>query len=157
MQLLQAQETIKSGESSFDQDLNNCKQGIVQRSIAKYMTSDTSSYSRKYPQCIKHDRDLALMIVMDLKPFSECNSPGLNLLLKGMNRQYNLPTRDTLKTNVIQPMYQETKDFIKKLLVPATDIALTCDIWSTLQGSTWCYVTVTCHLINENLICMNLC
>ena len=67
-----------------------------------------------------------------------------------MNRQYNLPTRDTLKTNVIQPMYQETKDVIKKLLVPATDIALTCDIWSTLQGSTWCYVTVTCHLINEN-------
>ena len=90
------------------------------------------------------------MIVKDLKPFSECNSPGLNLLLKGMNRQYNLPTRDTLKTNVIQPMYQETKDVIKKLLVPATDIALTCDIWSTLQGSTRCYVTVTCHLINEN-------
>ena len=47
-------------------------------------------------------------------------------------------------------MYQETKDVIKKLLVPATDIALTCDIWSTLQGSTRCYVTVTCHLINEN-------
>ena len=78
------------------------------------MTSDTSGYSRKHPQCIKHDRDLGLMIVMDLKPFSECNSPGLNLLLKGMNRQYNLPTRETLKTNVIQPMYQETKDVIKK-------------------------------------------
>ena len=33
-----------------------------------------------------------------------------------------------LKTNVIQPMYVETKEVIKKLLVPATDIALTCDI-----------------------------
>ena len=72
MQLLQAQEAIKSGESSFDQDLNNCKQGIVQRSIAKYTTSETCSYSRKHPQCIKHDRNQALMIVMDLKPFSEC-------------------------------------------------------------------------------------
>ena len=35
MQKLQAQESIKSGESSEDQDLNNCKKGIVQRSIAK--------------------------------------------------------------------------------------------------------------------------
>ena len=88
---------------------------------------------------------------MDLKPFSECENPGLNLLLKGMNRLYNMPSRETLKTNVIQPMYKETRDVIKKLLVPATNIALTCDIWTTLQGSTRCYITVTCHLIDENL------
>ena len=62
-----------------------------------------------------------------------------------------MPSRETLKTNVIQPMYKETRDVIKKLLVPATNIALTCDIWTTLQGSTRCNITVTCHLIDVNL------
>ena len=59
------------------------------------MTSDTCSYPRKHPMSVKHDRNLALMIIMDLKPFSECKNPGLNLLLKGMNKLYNMPSRDT--------------------------------------------------------------
>ena len=54
---------------------------------------------------IKHDRNLVLMLVRDLRPFSDCDSPGLSLFIKGMNKHYNLPSKETPMTNVIQPMH----------------------------------------------------
>ena len=49
-------------------------------------------------------------------------------------------------------MYEETKPAIKKILAPATDVALTCDNWTTLEGGTRSYLTVTCHLISEDFV-----
>ena len=89
------------------------------------------------------------MIIKDLSPFSDCNSPGLNMLAKSLNSHYNLPSKETLRTNVIILMYEETKQAIKELLAPATDV-LTCDNWTTLEGGTRSYITVTCHFISEN-------
>ena len=81
------------------------------------------------------------MNVKDLRPFSDCDFPGT---------KYNLPSRETLKTNIIQPTYEQTKLALKKLLAPSTDIAFTYNNWTTLQGGTRSYITFTCHLISEN-------
>ena len=74
------------------------------------------------------------------------------MFAKSLNGHYNLPSKETLKTNVIIPMYEETKQAIKKLLAPATDVALTCDNWTTLEGGTRSYLTVTCHFISEDFV-----
>ena len=83
------------------------------------------------------------MIVKDLRPFSDCDSPGLNMFAKSLNSHYNLPSKETLKTNVIIPIYEEIIKAIRILLAPATDVALTCDNWTTLEGGTRSYLTVT--------------
>ena len=90
---------------------------VVQRSIKKYTINDSNCVlSHRNPMTKRHDRHLGLWIVKDLKPFSDCDSPGLNMFSKSLNGHYNIPSKETLKTNVIIPMYEETKQAIKKIL-----------------------------------------
>ena len=129
---------------SENQKLDNCKRGVVHSNITEYTQKGSDCIlPHRNPMTKRHDRHLGLWIVKDLKPFSDCDSPGLNMFAKSLNGHYNLPSKETLKTNVIIPMYEETKQAIKKILAPATDVALTCDNWTTLEGGTRSYLTVT--------------
>ena len=124
-QSLESRESVNSSEV---QELDNCKRGVVQRSITKYTMKDRDCVlSRRNPMTKRHDRHLGLWIVKDLKPLSDCDSAALNMFAKSLNGHYNLPSKETLKTNIIIPMYEENKQAIKELLALATDVALTCD------------------------------
>ena len=88
------------------------------------------------------------MIIKDLKPLSECDSQALSDLLHGLDERYNMPSRETLRVNVLVPMWEETKKAIKNILFTVTDATFTTDAWtSDAQHS---YITVTCHIIDSD-------
>ena len=82
---LESREAVNCSE---DQELDNCKRGVVQRNITKYTEKGSDCiFSRRHPQTKKHDRYLGLMIVKDLRPFSDYDSPGLNMYAKSLSNQ----------------------------------------------------------------------
>ena len=79
-QSLESREAVNFSE---DQELDDCKRGVVQRSITKYTQKGSDCVlPRRNPMTKRHDRHLGLWIVKDLKPFSDCDSPGLNMIAK---------------------------------------------------------------------------
>ena len=65
-----------------------------------------------------------------------------------LSGRYNLPTRTYILNNVINPMFQETKEHIKKELKKYKNIGLTTDAWTSMVQQS--YITVTAHIIDED-------
>ena len=59
-----------------------------------------------------------------------------------------MPSPSTLRTNVLIPMFDDTKNIIKRLLDPINDIAFTTDAWSSRSDHS--YITVTAHALDSD-------
>ena len=71
----------------------------------------------------------------------------LGNFLTSLNSKYTLPSRGYLETNVLEPMYYETKQVVKNLLNKCKNIGLTADAWSSLNHKS--YITITAHFIDD--------
>ena len=96
----------------------------MDRKIAKFFISSTCSW-----------------VILENKHFA-------NLFTDLYEGRYNLPCRSYLNTNVISPMYEETKLAIKEELKKHTNIAITTDAWTSMTQQS--YITVTAHVIDED-------
>merc|ERR1712121_510372 len=96
----------------------------MDRKIAKFFISSTCSW-----------------VILENKHFG-------HLFTYLYDGRYNLPCRSYLDTNVITPMYEETKLAIKEELKKHTNIAITTDAWTSMTQQS--YITVTAHVIDED-------
>ena len=58
-----------------------------------------------------------------------------------------MPCPDTLRSNVLVPMWEETQNAIQRILDPINNIAFTTDAWTSIGEHS--YITVTCHVIDS--------
>ena len=94
------------------------------------------------------DRSLARFVVDNFLALRIVDSASFKDLMNNANPQYKPPCRETLQTNVIYPMYYETKETVMGYLKDADSIALTTDCWTSLVGQP--YLSLTVHVIDED-------
>merc|ERR1712082_188985 len=70
---------------------------------------------------------------------------GCDELLGG---RYKLPGRTYMLTNVIHPMFEETKKLIKENMKKCKYIGLTTDAWTSIVQQS--YITVTVHMLIDD-------
>lgn len=69
-------------------------------------------------------------------------------LLQTFDKQYELPGRKYFTETAIPNLYNETRDIIAKDLKAANFVALTTDMWSSINMTP--YMSVTVHYISED-------
>ena len=79
------------------------------------------------------DRLLTKFIVNSSSSMRIVDDTDLGNFCKSLNSKYTLPSRAYLETNVLVPMYEETKQVVKNLLNKCKNIGLTADAWSSLN------------------------
>ena len=123
---------------------------LVQRSLSRYMykDNDLKEYPRAHSKAKKGDIYLGLLLINDLRPLNDCNSQNLANLIHVFDDKYNMPCPSTLRTNVLIPMFDDTKNIIKRILDPINDIAFTTDAWSSRSDHS--YITVTAHALDSD-------
>ena len=131
-----------------DMDQDNQRQVKPRRSLNTYIHKTGDHYPRSHPVAKDGDRMLGMLIVRDLRPLSDCNSVGMANLINVFDRNYNMPSPETLRTNVLVPMFHETRSAIKRILDPINALALTCDGWTSIADHS--YITVTSHAIDKD-------
>jgi len=87
------------------------------------------------------------MITMDFQPFSIVEDEGFQLLLRVLDRRYQLPSRKYFSEQVIPKMYTELKEKVVTVVQSAVTLALTTDCWTS--RSTDFYISITLHFIND--------
>ena len=93
------------------------------------------------------DRLLTKFIVNSSSSMRILDDTDLGNFLKSLNSKYTLPSRGYLETNVLEPMYYETKQVVKNLLDKCKNIGLTADAWSSLNHKS--YITITGHFVDD--------
>ncbi|XP_060760348.1 zinc finger BED domain-containing protein 4-like [Neoarius graeffei] len=92
-------------------------------------------------------KSIAEMIVKDLQPLSVVEQEGFKSLIKTLDPRCRIPSRKIFTGEKIPSMYEECRSKIK-CLDAADSAVLTTDMWTS--RATEAYLTVTCHIIDEN-------
>ena len=95
------------------------------------------------------DKKLAKVIISSIASWSLLDNADFGAFCDEiLGGRYNLPTRTYNLDNFINPMFQKTKDHIKKELKKHKHIGLTTDAWTSMVQQS--YITVTAHIIDED-------
>lgn len=94
---------------------------------------------------------IVMMVCKDLQPFSVVEDSGFLDLIAFLEPRFVMPSRKYITQNVMPKIYDAVK---KKLLVLIREsdkcYSLTTDAWTSC--ATQSYVTVTCHMLNDDWI-----
>ena len=66
-----------------------------------------------------------------------------------LNGRYNIPGCSYMMNKVLTPMFEETKEDVKKILRNVRHLALCTDAWTSATNAS--YITITAHVLDENL------
>ena len=113
-----------------------------------YKDNELKEYPRAHPKAKQGDIYLGLLLINDLRPLNDCNSQNLANFIHVFDDKYNMPCPSTLRTNVLIPMFDDTKNIIKRILDPINDIAFTTDGWSSRSDHS--YITVKAHALDSD-------
>ena len=83
------------------------------------------------------------MIFKDLQPLSIVEDEGFRKFVQDLDPRYQLPTRKTLRDNLIPDIFQKETDSLKKELATAKSVALTTDLWTSQANQS--FMAITCH------------
>ena len=98
-------------------------------------------YPKESAKRRKIDKALLVMIATDLQPMSIVDDKGFQNFVQCMDPRYETPSRQTL-TRSIPDLYEEIKGKLQKELDSCKYVAVTTDIWTSLQTKSYCCVTV---------------
>jgi len=87
------------------------------------------------------------MIATDFQSFSLIEAEGFQLLIRKLDRQYQLPCRKHFSERVIPQMYAKVKQKVSTVVKSAPCLALTTDCWASC--STDSYISVTSHFVDD--------
>ena len=93
------------------------------------------------------DRLLLKYIVNSSNSMRIVDDQDLDNFLKSLNSKYTMPSRSYLETNVLEPMYHETMEEVKKKINKCQNLALTTDCWTSMNHKS--FMTVTGHFIDD--------
>ena len=94
------------------------------------------------------NRDLAVMLALDLKPFSSIESMGFKYLFKKNFHNLKLPSESTLRKKCIPDVYGMVKEKIGRELKNALYLSVIIDGWSDRKGRP--FVGLRAGFLDEN-------
>ncbi|KAK7881460.1 hypothetical protein WMY93_029869 [Mugilogobius chulae] len=90
------------------------------------------------------DTSLVRLVVKDLLPLSAVEDEGFKSFVKDLDPSYVLPSRKAV-ANMINELYDKTKEKTKEDLKMADSVCLTTDMWSSINMDG--YIGVTAHYV----------
>lgn len=111
--------------------------------LKKSLQYDSSSQRKK-----ELDEALAMMIATDFQPFNIVNDVGFRKFIHLLDPKYALPSKFTIKENIMKNLYFQAKNKLKEVLHDINYVAITTDCWTS--QATESYLTATCQFINNN-------
>lgn len=140
------EELIEDDDSDHDntsESNKKLKQTFLSKKFLQYGNS----------QSIKKDtinRKVALMIAVDLQPYSFVEDKGFLDLMETVAPLYKVPCKKTFTQNIVPGLYKEMSQILKNTLKSVQWLSITTDIWTSINSESYC--TVTAHfLFNKKL------
>ena len=121
-------------------------QASIQPSLAETLERKVK-YKHGSPRKTLLDRDLLLLFVQDLQPFSIVEDKGFRQFINDLDPKYQLPSRQEIARTLLPALYEETKSQLSRELCEASVIALTTDLWSSRHMQS--FMTITAHFISK--------
>ena len=138
----QKKEMSKDGETSG-------KDGTIPKRTLFKKVYEAGPLPRNHRSVKRVDAKLARVLISSNASWSLLDNANFGAFCDEiLSGRYNLPTRTYILNNVINPMFQETKEHIKKELKKYKNIGLTTDAWTSMVQQS--YITVTAHIIDED-------
>uniref|UniRef100_A0A182QDP1 BED-type domain-containing protein n=1 Tax=Anopheles farauti TaxID=69004 RepID=A0A182QDP1_9DIPT len=98
---------------------------------------------------------LLKVLCMDGVPFDLVDSENFKTFVLMLNPTYTLPAKKEMSKVVLASAYGEAVEVVKERLATASSIALTCERWSSVEGTH--YVCLSGHFIDDQFkLCSNL-
>ncbi|XP_039306059.1 zinc finger BED domain-containing protein 4-like [Solenopsis invicta] len=94
------------------------------------------------------DKKIALMIAIDLQPYSFVEDNGFLSLIHELDAQYKVPCKKTFTEKIIPGIFEEASTKLKNILINIDWLFLTTDLWTSINSES--YITLTCHFLYEN-------
>jgi len=96
----------------------------------------------------EYTNNIANLIIQNMLPFNIVESKSFRTLLSGINKSYTVPNRKTIK-NYIENIWLNERDKKKKELNDnVSKIALTIDLWTSLNNIS--FLGISYHYIDNN-------
>ena len=101
------------------------------------------------------------MIAKDLQPLSVVEDEGFRDFVKNLDPRFQIPTRKTLRNNLLPKLYEDVKGELKTQLQSVSSVALTTDMWTSSANMSFLAVTIhfwnsdCCQLVTKVLDCSN--
>lgn len=89
------------------------------------------------------------MIAEDMQPFSIVENCGFQKLIRFLDSRYTIPSRRTIERTLIPNKYESTRSKVFELVSKAKHVAITSDIWTSMNTES--YLTVTVHFFDTKL------
>lgn len=90
------------------------------------------------------------MICLDLQPFSIVTDAGFQAYTRALEPRYVLPIRKKLSSDIVPEMYDICSKKIAASLCDATSLAITTDMWTSVNGDS--YMSVTGHTLTTDFL-----
>ncbi|XP_039302645.1 E3 SUMO-protein ligase ZBED1 isoform X3 [Solenopsis invicta] len=94
------------------------------------------------------DKKIALMIAIDLQPYSFVEDSGFLSLIHELDARYKVPCKKTFTEKIIPGIFEEASIKLKNILINIDWLSLTTDLWTSINSES--YITLTCHFLYEN-------
>jgi len=94
------------------------------------------------------DKQIALMIAIDLQPYSFVEDSGFLSLMHELDARYKVPCKKTFTEKIIPGIFEEASTKLKNILLNVDWLSLTTDLWTSINSES--YITLTCHFLYEN-------
>lgn len=88
------------------------------------------------------------MIAEDMQPLSIVENKGFRKLINLLDSRYTLPSRKMIGIKLIPNLYESTRTIILSMLSSSKHVALTSDIWTSMN--TVSFITVTSHFLDTD-------
>ena len=120
--------------------------GTSQPSIAEFFGS-VKTYSTSSLRHSILQRCVAEVMIENLLPFATVSSKSFTNLMKDLDPIFQLSSRQTFSEVVLPKTYANLRKDVEKMLQPVQSLACTTDGWTS--AATESYISLTCHLIDE--------
>ncbi|XP_022165682.1 zinc finger BED domain-containing protein 1-like [Myzus persicae] len=85
------------------------------------------------------------MIAEDLQPLSIVENAGFRSMIELLDSRYEIPSRRALGRTIIPNIFSSVQNKVQVLLDKAVDVAITTDVWTSLNTDS--YLTLTVHFL----------
>ena len=104
-------------------------------------------FPRNSPKALAITKAIAYYIIDDYLPLSTMESKPFRELLKTIEQRYQPMSRKYLGETLLPKMYNELSEMLKAELRKTTDVALTHDMWTSINQEA--FGTMTAHYVTE--------
>jgi hypothetical protein len=134
---------IKVKDEELNEKKNDSKKSIKDAILAH----SNNRYAKNSDRYNSLTNSVVSYIIAEKKAFDTVEKESFIRMLANFDKNYELPTRQSLSEKIIPRKFEDAKLILKEVLKNINSLAITCDGWTSLANNS--YLGVTAHFINS--------